>query len=69
MPGALTQDPTSVAMTPERCSQQTVSIGVFPAQAAICTGLPDHACGVCGQPFNRSQGFMAQAEAKADGLR
>jgi len=46
MPGALTQDLTSVAITPERCSQQTESSWVDPAQAASCTGLPDHACGV-----------------------
>jgi hypothetical protein len=56
MPGALTQDPTSVAITPERCSQQTESSWVYPAQASTCAGLPDHACGVLRLAFQSFAG-------------
>jgi hypothetical protein len=46
MPGALTQDPTIVAMTPERRSRQAESDWVDPAWVSSCAGLLDHRRGV-----------------------
>jgi len=42
MPGALTQDPTSMAMTPERRSRQAELEEVDPARASACAGPSSH---------------------------
>ena len=42
MPGALTQDPTSMAMTPERRLRQAETDWVDPAQGLAGAGPPGH---------------------------